>query len=94
MKFTDSYFSREDRFSLGVEETTGRFYVSIPVSNGVVDYEAYYELGARQYDAFMSDPASAIPFVQECRLREHDDLLIQKPGWNRGTPVLMDDVRG
>lgn len=87
MKFTDSYFSRENRFSLGVEEATGRFYASIPVSNGIVDYEEYYELTSEQYEAYLADPSTAVPFVEECRERKHDQLLIQKPGWNRGTPV-------
>lgn len=87
MKFTDSYFSRETRFSLGVEEESGRFYASIPVSNGVVDYEEYYELTKEQYEAYLADPSTAVPFVEECRRRKHDHLLIQKPGWNRGTPV-------
>ena len=39
MKFSDVFTSRKHMFSIGVEETTGRFYVSIPVSNGMVDYE-------------------------------------------------------
>ncbi|MBC7277796.1 hypothetical protein [Nocardioides sp.] len=87
MKFTDSYFSREDRFSLGIEEETGRFYASIPVSNGVVDYEEYYELTKEQYDTYLAAPSTAVSFIEDCRRRKHDALLIQKPGWNRGTPV-------
>ncbi|HEY1839507.1 MAG TPA: hypothetical protein VGG53_04660 [Mycobacterium sp.] len=87
MKFDDTYFSRDDRYSLGVESTSGRKYASIPVSNGVVDYEEYYEITSDQYHEFLSDRNAAIQFVESCRRREQDDLLIQKPGSNRGTPV-------
>ncbi|KAA1248568.1 hypothetical protein F0Q45_19890 [Mycobacterium simiae] len=87
MKFDDTYFSREDRYSLGVESTSGRYYASIPVSNGLVDYEEYYELSQEEYDAFLQDGEAAVEFVEACRRHEHDDLLLQKPGKNRGTPV-------
>ncbi|WP_026817931.1 hypothetical protein [Arthrobacter castelli] len=87
MKFVDAYFSRENRYALGVEQEAGRYYASLPVSNGVVDYEEYYELTKAQFDHFRAEPDDAIEFIEACRRREHDDLLIQKPGWNRGTPV-------
>jgi hypothetical protein len=87
VKFDDTYFSREDRYSLGIESTTGRYYASIPVSNGIVDYEEYYEVTPDQYRVFLSDRAAAVKFVEACRRHENDDLLLQKPGSNRGTPV-------
>ncbi|MBZ4488282.1 hypothetical protein LQ938_13890 [Microbacterium sp. cx-55] len=85
--FDDTYFSRQDRFSVGTERPSGRFYLSIPVSNGVVDYEEYYELTEAQYEVFVTDRASAATFAEECRKHEHDALLLRKPGANRGTPV-------
>lgn len=87
MKFDDTYFSREHRYSLGVEAVSGRHYASIPVSNGIVDYEEYYELSGDQYDAFLRDESAAIGFIEACRRREHDDLLLERSGSNRGTPV-------
>lgn len=87
MKFEDTYFSREDRYSIGVESTTGRYYASIPVSNGIVDYEEYYELTPDQYHQFLNDRGAAVDFIEACRRHEHDDLLLQQPGSNRGTPV-------
>jgi hypothetical protein len=87
MGFDDTYFSREDKYSLGIESTSGRQYASIPVSNGIVDYEEYYEITPDQYRAFLSDRDAAIEFVQSCRRHEHDDLLLEQPGNNRGTPV-------
>lgn len=87
MKFEDTYFSREGRYSLGVESTSGRNYASIPVSNGVVDYEEYYELTPDQFEEFLADRNAANQFVESSRRHEQDELLIQKPGSNRGTPV-------
>lgn len=59
---------------------------SIPVSSGIVDYEEFYELTPNSYQHFLTDLAAAVAFAEECRQHQHDDLLIQKPGWNRGTP--------
>lgn len=87
MTFDDTYFSREDRYSLGVESESGRYYASLPVSNGIVDYEEYYELTPDEYDHLLHDRNAAIEFIEACRRRAHDDLLMQKPGRNRGTPV-------
>jgi hypothetical protein len=87
VKFEDTYFSREDRYSLGIESASGRNYASIPVSNGIVDYEEYYQITADQFRQFSGDRDAAISFIESCRRHEQDDLLIQKPGSNRGTPV-------
>jgi len=87
MKPRDEYFSREQRYSLGIDDDSGRRYVSIPVSNGVVDYEEYYELTDDQYSSLLADPAAAMEVADACRRHERDELLIQKPGTNRGTPV-------
>jgi hypothetical protein len=74
-------------FSIGVEETTGRFYVSIPVSNGLVDYEEYYEIDRASFELFQNDIDAAVDFVMKCRRRELDELLIEKPGTNRGSAI-------
>lgn len=87
MRCEDAYVSREHHFSLGVELESGRPYLSIPVSNGLVDYEEYYALSSEHYAALLADPTAALDFAEECRARQHDDLLIEKPGWNRGAPT-------
>lgn len=79
--------SREHRFSLGIEEESGRYYVSIPVSNGLADYEEYYEIDRTAFERYRVDPAAALPFVDRCRHRDADDLLIVQPGNNRGTAL-------
>lgn len=84
--YTDTYFSREHRYSVGIDKL-GRRYLSIPVSNGALDYEEHYEITPDQYDLFLADTSAAVDFAESCRRRQQDCLLLQKPGWNRGTPV-------
>jgi hypothetical protein len=85
-RFVDGAFSAEQRCSLGVDQTTGTHYLSIPVSNRLVDYEEYYRLSAEEYDGFLADPARAYAFAERCRQRELDGLLIIPAGADRGVP--------
>lgn len=87
MTFSDTYVNREEMFSLGVEETSGQFYVSFPVSSGFADYEEYYAIDQPMFERFQHDLPSALQFVNRCRRRELDELLMQKPGWNRGSAI-------
>ena len=86
LRAVDDWFSREDRYALGTDLSTGRCFVSFPVNAGAVGYEEYYEVDAETYGHYLADPELALPFVEECRRHEHDNLLMVKPGWNRGTP--------
>lgn len=87
MKFSRIHVNREEMFSLGIEQTSGQFYVSFPVSSGFADYEEYYAIDAHLFERFQHDLASGLEFVNRCRRREMDELLMQKPGWNRGSAI-------
>ena len=65
--YQDEFTSIPDRYSLGVEERSGRRYVSFPVSNSAADYEEYYAVTGDQYAQFQADPVTAVEFVNECR---------------------------
>lgn len=84
MKFNDTYTSCKHRFSLGVELTSQQCYLSIPVSNALVDYEEYYRIDRAQYDAWLKESSAALPMVVRCR-RELDHLLMMQPGTQRGS---------
>ena len=86
MTFEDAAVHPLERFAVGVERDSGRFYVSIPVSNGMADYEEYYAIDRATFDHFLADLDGARPFVARCRAHEMDDLLIVAPGRDRGTP--------
>lgn len=85
MKFNDTYSSREHRFSLGIELTSDQCYLSIPISNALVDYEEYYLIDNARYTAWLQDPSAALPMVVRCRRRELDHALMMQPGSQRGT---------
>jgi hypothetical protein len=86
MKPRGEFFSRAERYALGFDEEAGRFYASFPVNYGAVGYGEYYELTENPYRLCMTDKALASAFVAGCRRHEHDNLLLEKPGWNRGIP--------
>lgn len=84
MKFIDTHIDKANRFSIGREIETGRFYLSIPVSNQLVDYEEYYEITKGTHDGYPENINELIEFADECRLRRCDHLLLIKPGKDRG----------
>ena len=84
MRFVDTHVDRENRFSLGKETESGVFYLSIPVSNQMVDYEEYYQISRATHDSYPKNRATLIEFANECRSHQHDDILLIKPGKDRG----------
>lgn len=87
MKFLDKHIFKDDRFSIGVEESTGKYYLSIPVANPYVDYEEYYEINMSQYDACPGNLDELREIAAKSRARQNDGRLIVQPGRLRGTPV-------
>jgi hypothetical protein len=82
--FRDQFICLELRFSLGIEETTGRHYLAIPAANGVAEAEEFYEIDGPTHERFAADPGSGGGVVRRCRNRELDALLILDPGPGRG----------
>ncbi|MFA0925748.1 hypothetical protein RA263_22600 [Pseudomonas syringae pv. tagetis] len=78
MIFND-FLPTKNMFSVGIEETSERFYASIPVSNGMVDYE----IDKTRCELFQKDSEAVLVFVITCRHRKMDDLLILQSGTNR-----------
>lgn len=87
MEFRDILVRKEDRYSIGIEEQAGKYYLSIPVANNFVDYEEYYEINEDEFHAFNVSAAAAAEFVQQCRIRKQDNRLIIKPGKDRGVAI-------
>lgn len=86
MKFKDIYFSKTGFFSVGIEENSRSYYISIPVSNRLVDYEEYYKLDKDIYDKYADCLDELIFIAEECRQRLRDKDLFIKPGSDRGVP--------
>lgn len=87
MKFNDRHVFKEDRFSVGIEESTGKYYISIPVANPYVDYEEFYEIDAAQYMACPNNIDELRQIVARCRARQNDSRLLVMPGKLRGSPI-------
>lgn len=87
MKFIDQHVFKNDKFSVGIEETERIYYISIPVSNPYVDYEEYYEISESQYRLCPGNFEELKAIAEACRARLNDSKLIMKPGRLRGTPL-------
>lgn len=85
MTFEDVFSSQKYRYTLGIESQTGQHYISIPVSNSLVDYDEYYAIDPVLFNRLQQQPEAAIEFAEKCRNRELDELLMIKPGRDRGT---------
>lgn len=87
MEFEEFFEFQEHRFSVGKEKSQGTFYLSFPVSNGLVDYDEYYAISTDEFEQFATYPSETLPFIEQCHQRRQDHRLLQKPGRNRGTPI-------
>jgi hypothetical protein len=84
VRFVDTAVNKEKRYCIGREADSGRYYLAIPATNGLVDYEEYYEISAEAHDAYPGNAAQLEKFADECRKRQHDERLIYQPSITRG----------
>ncbi|MBF0364622.1 MAG: hypothetical protein HQK50_03570 [Oligoflexia bacterium] len=87
MKFVAIKVFRDDWFSIEQEIQSGKFYITIPVDNGMVEYSEYYEINEDELDNFLNNLDSVKKFVKDCRDHLNDDRLLIKPGKIRGKPL-------
>lgn len=87
MNFDDLFIFRKERFSIGQETENQTYYLSIPVNNGMVEYEEYYEISKEEFERFSASLEQMRQVATMCRERRNDDKLIMKPGRLRGTPT-------
>jgi hypothetical protein len=87
MKFRDLKVFKEDRISVGIEEESGKHYLSFPATNGMIDYEEYYEITKEEFDKFITTGlAETRGLVDSCRSRNSEDRLLYQPSKKRGSP--------
>lgn len=84
MKFNDIYLLKDERFSIGIEEESSTYYLSIPVANSYIEYEEYYRIDKSIVDQYPDNFDQVKEIIELCRARKNDQNLIQKPGKNRG----------
>jgi hypothetical protein len=88
VKLNCVFVDRVRRFSLEIDEESGRTFVGIPVEtpNSHVEYDEWYEVDAPTFESYRADPTLAHDFVDRCKRRELDHLLLLPPGSDRGAP--------
>jgi hypothetical protein len=87
MQFDDIFIFKEDRFSVGIEKDSKKYYLSIPVSNGLVEYEEYYEIDKAEFESFSRSLDGMRKIASLSRERKNDSRLLQQPGKKRGSPI-------
>jgi hypothetical protein len=87
MNYRSLVVNREELYSMGIDEDSGRWCFSIPVSMGFVDYSEHYEIDEETFERFRADPDMACSFAWACRYQRLDELLMEPPPENRGTAV-------
>lgn len=84
MKIKAHLIDRVNRFSLDVDEESGRTFVSIPVRNQMTEYCEWYEVDQETFQSYLDRPSLAHEFVAKAKRRELDHLLLLQPGNDRG----------
>jgi hypothetical protein len=84
VRFNDLYVFTEKRFAVGVELDSGKYYLSIPVSNSRVDYEEYFEIDRAMVEACPRNTGELEALANRCRAGLNDERLLVQPGRDRG----------
>ena len=84
MRWNCVFVDKVRRFSLEIEEESGRTFVAIPVRNQMAEYDEWYEVDEETFWKYRVDPSLAHEFVERCKRRELDHLLLLQPGSDRG----------
>lgn len=87
MKFKYTKFSKELRFTIGIEEESGLYFLSFPVnSSRFADDEEYYEISEEEYKSFSEDLNNGVELLNRCKKRQEDSRLLSPPADPRGEP--------
>jgi len=69
VKITSLFVDKVRRFSLDVDEESGRTFVAIPVRNTMVTYTEWYEVDQATFEKYKADPALAHDLVEKAKRR-------------------------
>jgi hypothetical protein len=86
MNFETLIVFKKERFAIEREIDSGKYCVSFPVFNGIVEYSEYYEITDAEFSVFKVDLQFLQQFVSRCKNREEDQRLMGKSGPIRGEP--------
>jgi hypothetical protein len=86
MKFNATKFTRTGRYAIGIEEESGKYFLSFPVRGMIIEDEEYYEISEAEFKLFSEDLDKAKDLVERCRQRLEDQRLLRQPFQPRGYP--------
>ena len=86
MKFNATKFTRTGRYAIGIEDESGKYFLSFPVRGMIIEDEEYYEISEAEFKLFSEDLNNAKDLVERCRNRLEDARLLEKPITPRGYP--------
>lgn len=78
-------------FSFRQDEITGKYYLSIPVSNSLIDYMEYYEVPKNMVDFYPSNIQEVEELVKKCREGLMFHIALNERAPNRGEPWYPKD---
>lgn len=73
-------------FSFRQDEITGKYYLSIPVSNSRIDYMEYYEVPNVMVDSYPDNIQEVEDLVKKCREGLMFHIALHKRAPDRGEP--------
>lgn len=82
-KFKDTKVYSTHYFSIGIEELSNQPYISIPVSNGMIETEEYYKLDEKLYKSYEQYESDLIQLARDCFDKKNDENLIYYQTLNR-----------
>ncbi|MGV6988187.1 hypothetical protein ACWA5Z_04185 [Testudinibacter sp. P80/BLE/0925] len=85
-RFKDIYVNKDNFFSIGIDTLDNRYYISIPLTIGIADYEEHYIINDDMFSNYPNNLDEVIRFVDDCKNRKNDQYLIDDVWVNRGVP--------
>lgn len=79
--------NRDRYFSLDQDDTTGKYYLAIPVCNSLIDYMEYYEIPKELIESYPENIENVEKFVYQCRIGNMFHLSLYGKAPNRGWPM-------
>jgi hypothetical protein len=86
MNFRATKVTRTGRYCIGIEEESGKYFVSFPVRSWILEVDENYEISAAEFELFSENLDNAKDLVERCRNRLEDARLLEKPITPRGYP--------
>ncbi|RXF67092.1 hypothetical protein [Hansschlegelia zhihuaiae] len=79
LQFDELMISQEERYSLGIERTTGKHYLSVEMTQDYVEFEEFYEISEEEFASMLDDPEAGQAFARRCRAGGEDSRLFRRP---------------